>query len=93
VGRAKRPGQVLVVFAAETHDGAEHAKAKREAKGADLVVLNDVSGGAVFGSAENSVTVFDERGEVDALVQASKESVADAIWDAVSSRLPLSGRD
>jgi phosphopantothenoylcysteine decarboxylase/phosphopantothenate--cysteine ligase len=92
VGRAKRPGQVLVVFAAETHDGPEHAKAKREAKGADLVVLNDVSGGAVFGSAENSVTVFDERGEVDALVQASKESVADAIWDAVSSRLPLGGR-
>ena len=93
VGRAKRPGQVLVVFAAETHDGPEHAKAKREAKNADLVVLNDVSGGAVFGSAENSVTVFDERGEVDALVRASKESVADAIWDAVSARLPLGGRD
>ncbi len=93
VGRAKRPGQVLVVFAAETHDGPEHAKAKREAKNADLVVLNDVSGGAVFGSTENSVTVFDERGEVDALVRASKESVADAIWDAVSARLPLGGRD
>jgi phosphopantothenoylcysteine decarboxylase/phosphopantothenate--cysteine ligase len=93
VGRAKRPGQVLVVFAAETHDGPEHAKAKRQAKGADLVVLNDVSGGAVFGSAENSVTVFDERGEVDALAQASKEVVADAIWDAVAARLPLSGRD
>jgi phosphopantothenoylcysteine decarboxylase/phosphopantothenate--cysteine ligase len=92
VGRAKRPGQVLVVFAAETHDGPEHAKAKREAKGADLVVLNDVSGGAVFGSAENSVTVFDERGEVDALAHASKEVVADAIWDAVAARLPLGGR-
>jgi phosphopantothenoylcysteine decarboxylase/phosphopantothenate--cysteine ligase len=92
VGRAKRPDQVLVVFAAETHDGPEHAKAKREAKGADLVVLNDVSGGAVFGSAENSVTVFDERGEVDALAQASKEVVADAIWDAVAARLPLGGR-
>ncbi|MCC3764401.1 bifunctional phosphopantothenoylcysteine decarboxylase/phosphopantothenate--cysteine ligase CoaBC [Glycomyces sp. TRM65418] len=93
VGRAKRDGQVLVVFAAETHDGPEHAKAKREAKGADLVVLNDVSGGAVFGAAENSVTVFDERGEVDALARASKEAVADAIWDAVAARLPLSGRD
>ncbi|HEX2145658.1 MAG TPA: bifunctional phosphopantothenoylcysteine decarboxylase/phosphopantothenate--cysteine ligase CoaBC [Glycomyces sp.] len=93
VGRAKREGQILVVFAAETHDGPEHAKAKREAKGAHLVVLNDVSGGAVFGSPENSVTVFDERGEVDALAGASKESVADAIWDAVAERLPLSGRD
>ncbi|PRY58572.1 bifunctional phosphopantothenoylcysteine decarboxylase/phosphopantothenate--cysteine ligase CoaBC [Glycomyces artemisiae] len=93
VGRAKRPGQVLVVFAAETHDGPEHAKAKREAKGADLVVLNDVSGGAVFGKAENSVTVFDAAGPVAALDEASKELVADAIWDAVAARLPLDGRD
>jgi phosphopantothenoylcysteine decarboxylase/phosphopantothenate--cysteine ligase len=47
----------------------------------------------VFGASENSVTVFDERGEVDVREHASKEAVADAIWDAVSSRLPLSGRD
>jgi phosphopantothenoylcysteine decarboxylase/phosphopantothenate--cysteine ligase len=93
VGREKRPDQVLVVFAAETHDGPEHAMRKREAKGADLVVLNDVSGGAVFGAAENSVTVFDERGEVDVREHVSKEVVADAIWDAVSARLPLGGRD
>ncbi|GAB3227922.1 bifunctional phosphopantothenoylcysteine decarboxylase/phosphopantothenate--cysteine ligase CoaBC [Glycomyces halotolerans] len=92
VGRGKRSGQVLVVFAAETDDGPEHAQAKRKAKGADLVVLNDVSGGAVFGSAENSVTLFDESGEVDALVNAGKESVAHAIWDAVAARLPAGGR-
>ena len=91
VGAAKRPEQVLVVFAAETHDGPEHAQAKREKKGADLVVLNDVSGGAVFGAEENSVTVFDERGEVDSLTHAGKESVADAVWDAVSPRLPAGG--
>ncbi|THV38455.1 bifunctional phosphopantothenoylcysteine decarboxylase/phosphopantothenate--cysteine ligase CoaBC [Glycomyces buryatensis] len=93
VGRAKTPGQVLVVFAAETHDGPEHAQSKLKRKGANLVVLNDVSGGAVFGEPENSVTIFDERGEIDALVHASKESVADAIWDAVSARLPAGGRD
>ncbi|SDL24203.1 phosphopantothenoylcysteine decarboxylase / phosphopantothenate--cysteine ligase [Glycomyces sambucus] len=92
VGRAKRPGQVLVVFAAETHDGPEHAKAKREAKGADLVVLNDVSGGAVFGRLENSVTVFDAAGPVAALAETSKELVADAVWDAVAARLPVGGR-
>ncbi|GAA1681705.1 bifunctional phosphopantothenoylcysteine decarboxylase/phosphopantothenate--cysteine ligase CoaBC [Glycomyces endophyticus] len=92
VGRAKRPEQVLVVFAAETHDGPEHARAKREAKGADLVVLNDVSGGAVFGSLENSVTVFDAAGPVAALDETSKELVADAVWDAVAARLPLGGR-
>ena len=92
VGGRKRDDQVLVVFAAETHDGPEHAQAKRVKKGADLVVLNDVSGGAVFGSAENSVTIFDERGAVDARERASKESVADAIWDAVAARLPAGGR-
>ncbi|MFC3494211.1 bifunctional phosphopantothenoylcysteine decarboxylase/phosphopantothenate--cysteine ligase CoaBC [Glycomyces rhizosphaerae] len=93
VGRTKRPGQVLVVFAAETDNGPEHAMRKREAKGADLVVLNDVSGGAVFGASENSVTLFDESGEVDAREHATKEAVADAIWDAVSERLPVGGRD
>ena len=92
VGKAKRAGRVLVVFAAETHDGPDHAQAKRAKKNADLVVLNDVSGGAVFGSAENSVTIFDERGEVDVLVDVGKESVADAIWDAVAARLPAGGR-
>ncbi|WP_026923084.1 bifunctional phosphopantothenoylcysteine decarboxylase/phosphopantothenate--cysteine ligase CoaBC [Glycomyces arizonensis] len=91
VGERKRDGQVLVVFAAETHDGPEHAQAKRAKKGADLVVLNDVSGGAVFGAAENSVTVFDERGVVDSIAGAGKESVADAIWDAVAARLPAGG--
>ncbi|WP_199035328.1 bifunctional phosphopantothenoylcysteine decarboxylase/phosphopantothenate--cysteine ligase CoaBC [Glycomyces salinus] len=92
VGRAKRDDQVLVVFAAETHDGPQHALAKLKAKGANLVVLNDVSGGAVFGSEENTVTVFDEDGEVAAATEAAKEAVADAIWDAVAARLPAGGR-
>ncbi|MCH7230055.1 bifunctional phosphopantothenoylcysteine decarboxylase/phosphopantothenate--cysteine ligase CoaBC [Glycomyces sp. L485] len=93
VGERKEKGQILVVFAAETHDGPEHAQAKRVRKGANLVVLNDVSGGAVFGASENSVTIFDERGEVDTLVRTSKESVADAVWDAVAARLPAGGLD
>ena len=93
VGQSKTPGQVLVVFAAETHDGPEHAQAKRVKKGASLVVLNDVSGGAVFGATENSITIYDESGAVDALVHTSKESVADAVWDAVAARLPAGGLD
>ncbi|WP_100444883.1 bifunctional phosphopantothenoylcysteine decarboxylase/phosphopantothenate--cysteine ligase CoaBC [Glycomyces xiaoerkulensis] len=92
VGQAKGDDQVLVVFAAETGGGPERAQAKRKAKGADLVVLNDVSGGAVFGSEENSVTVLDEHGRVDALDRAGKAAVADAIWDAVAARLPHRGR-
>ncbi|GAB3654674.1 bifunctional phosphopantothenoylcysteine decarboxylase/phosphopantothenate synthase [Glycomyces tarimensis] len=93
VGERKEDGQVLVVFAAETHDGPEHAQAKRAKKGANLVVLNDVSGGAVFGATENSVTIFDEGGIVDALDRTGKAVVADAVWDAVAARLPAGGRD
>ena len=91
VGERKGADRVLVVFAAETGGGPERAQAKRVKKGADLVVLNDVSGGAVFGAAENSVTILDERGAVDALSHADKETVADAIWDAVAARLPAGG--
>ena len=41
--RRAGPGQVLVGFAAETDDGLARARQKRERKGVDLVVLNDVS--------------------------------------------------
>ncbi|MEJ2580006.1 MAG: bifunctional phosphopantothenoylcysteine decarboxylase/phosphopantothenate--cysteine ligase CoaBC, partial [Kineosporiaceae bacterium] len=48
---ARRPGQFLVGFAAETGDDEAdvltHARRKRERKGCDLLVVNDVSGGRV----------------------------------------------
>ncbi|MBQ3668879.1 MAG: bifunctional phosphopantothenoylcysteine decarboxylase/phosphopantothenate--cysteine ligase CoaBC, partial [Clostridia bacterium] len=43
IGEAKRPGQVLVAFAAETEGDAEKADQKRRRKNADLIVLNDVT--------------------------------------------------
>ena len=43
LGRRRRPGQVLVGFAAETDDVPERARAKLVAKGVDLMVANDVS--------------------------------------------------
>ena len=43
LGRAKRPGQVVVGFAAETERLPEHAAAKLAAKRVDLIVANDVS--------------------------------------------------
>ena len=50
-----RPGQVVVGFAAETGDASgsvlDLARAKLARKGCDLLVVNDVSGGAVFGAA------------------------------------------
>ena len=59
LGRRRRPGQVLVGFAAETDRLAERAAAKLEAKNADLLVANDVSAeGVGFGHETNAVTIF-----------------------------------
>jgi phosphopantothenoylcysteine decarboxylase/phosphopantothenate--cysteine ligase len=83
LGRRKR-GQRLIGFAAETDSAAarERARAKRAAKHADLMVLNDVlQPGIGFDSEENAVTLISAAGERD-LPRASKAAIADAILDA-----------
>jgi len=84
-----RAGQVLVGFAAETapdHDELLRiGAAKLERKGCDLLVLNDVSGGKVFGRPTTHVTVIDATGPL-AEVEGSKSRAAAAIVDALSGR-------
>jgi phosphopantothenoylcysteine decarboxylase / phosphopantothenate---cysteine ligase len=90
LGRRRRPGQVLVGFAAETDDVPERARAKLTAKGVDLMVANDVSAPQVgFDHDTNAVTVFGADGTVDTVPLASKGAVADAVLDRV---VPLLGR-
>ena len=86
VGAAKRPGQITVAFAAETQDGPANAARKLVSKKADLIVLNDVGGGRVFGDEDNDVVVLDADGSTTALGRRSKEDVADAVWDLVLAR-------
>ena len=78
-------GQVLVGFAAETApDEAELlelGRAKLARKGCQLLVLNDVSGGQVFGAPDNDVVILDESGVVGR-ARGSKDVVAHAILDA-----------
>ena len=93
---AKRaPGQVVVGFAAETGDATgdvlAHARAKLARKGCDLLVVNDVSGGAVFGRTTNAVTLLGRDGTLREIPEAGKEHVADAVWDAVLALLPPAG--
>ena len=80
-------GTVIVGFAAETGDAdgdpLSHARAKPARKGVDLLVLNDVSGGAVFGEASNTVHLLTPDGAVDGPHSGSKSDVAHAIWDRV----------
>lgn len=85
-----RPGQVVVGFAAETGDEQagvlEHARAKLARKGCDLLVVNDVSGGKVFGSTENEAVVLDASGGTTGVPRGSKSALAHVVWDQVASR-------
>jgi len=85
------PGSVVVGFAAETGDETgsvlEHARAKLARKGCDLLVVNDVSGGKVFGEPENEGVVLDSSGEAVPVPRASKSALAHVIWDRVVARL------
>jgi phosphopantothenoylcysteine decarboxylase/phosphopantothenate--cysteine ligase len=78
---------VIVGFAAETGDATsdalEHARAKLARKAVDLLVLNDVSGGAVFGQLDTQVLLLTPDGTVDGPHAGTKAAVADAIWDRI----------
>ena len=79
--------QVIVGFAAETgdegHSVLDHARAKLGRKGVDLLVVNDVSGGKVFGEARNTVTILGRDGSEAEVPEVSKGDVADVVWDRV----------
>ena len=62
------------------------ARAKLARKGCDLLVVNDVSGGKVFGSAENEAVVLDADGGTTPVPRGSKAALAHVIWDRVATR-------
>lgn len=86
-----RPGSVIVGFAAETGDDTgsvlDLARAKLARKGCDLLVVNDVSGGAVFGSPDNEAVLLGADGSSVDVPHGSKTALAHVIWDAVVARL------
>ena len=87
LGQRRRPGQVLVVFAAETGDAEANGRAKLARKRADLIVINGVGPDKVFGADTNAATVIDVDGSVTRLAEQSKEDLADQVWDQVVVRL------
>ena len=89
LGRAKAPGQVVVGFAAETDDVVANAERKLAAKGADLMVANDVSEGRAFGRDENEATLVSAAG-AEPLPPMAKRALADAILDRAAAALGAS---
>ena len=90
-----RPGAVIVGFAAETGDDTgsvlELGRAKLARKGCDLLVVNDVSGGAVFGAADNQAVILAADGAAVDVPLGSKSALAHVIWDQVVARMLLTG--
>jgi phosphopantothenoylcysteine decarboxylase/phosphopantothenate--cysteine ligase len=98
LGARRRDGQTIVGFAAETPmstdssasrpgsvPGLERAREKLARKGADAIVLNDVSRADIgFESAENEVVIVEPDGEHHVPL-ASKDQIADAILDRVEA--------
>ena len=83
LGRRKRPGQILVAFAAETNDVLENARGKLMRKNADLIVANDVSrSDAGFGVDTNVITLI-SRSDVREMEKMTKSAAADAILSRV----------
>jgi phosphopantothenoylcysteine decarboxylase/phosphopantothenate--cysteine ligase len=87
LGRARRPGQVLVGFAAETGDHLANARAKLERKHLDLVVLNHVEGDrSAFGAEAADASLVDAEG-VEELRAAPKAEIARRLLDQVQAKL------
>jgi phosphopantothenoylcysteine decarboxylase/phosphopantothenate--cysteine ligase len=87
LGRRKRPGQTLVGFAAETDRVRQNATSKLVAKGADLIVANDVTApGAGFEHDTNHVVILNADGTEREVPLAEKRAIARAVFDAVLHR-------
>lgn len=83
LGKRKKPGQVLVGFAAETGEDTENARKKLILKNLDIIALNDVTAsGAGFDVETNILTLITADGQT-ALPLLSKRQAADALLDRV----------
>ena len=80
----RRP-RLVIGFAAETHDVAEHARDKRRRKGCDWIVANDVSGDAM-GGADNAALIITERDEA-VLERAAKAEIAARLAERIVAAL------
>jgi len=86
LARRRRADQLVVGFAAETHDVAAQAVAKRRAKDLDLVVANDVSQPeAGFSSGTNEVLLVARDDQVTPVSLRSKEAVSQEILTKVAA--------
>ncbi|HEY1902085.1 MAG TPA: bifunctional phosphopantothenoylcysteine decarboxylase/phosphopantothenate--cysteine ligase CoaBC [Terracidiphilus sp.] len=83
VVRRRRPGQLIVGFAAETENRMENGRAKLLRKGADAIVVNTVTGDGIGIEADTNAATFLTRTTSIELPEMPKRNLADRILDEI----------
>jgi phosphopantothenoylcysteine decarboxylase/phosphopantothenate--cysteine ligase len=73
--------QIIIAFAAETNSDLGAAQDKMKDKGANILYLNDVSGGAIFGSELTEGFILTSNGAHIPVSQTSKDTLAELLLD------------
>lgn len=84
---ARKKAQILIGFAAETQDHMQSARKKLEAKGLDILYVNDVSGGAIFGQDTTMGTILVGNGADIAVKETSKDALSNSLLDLAIRQL------
>jgi phosphopantothenoylcysteine decarboxylase/phosphopantothenate--cysteine ligase len=84
---AKKGKQIMVGFAAETRELLSSATSKLEAKHLDLIYVNDVSDGAIFGQDQTQGTILLRNGENIPVSRQSKDTLSDLLLDYALKQL------
>lgn len=80
----KRDDQLVIGFAAETHDLVEHAKAKLQRKNLDLIVANEVGGDdSGFGADTTRATFLGADGSSEELRLLTKRELSERLFDRI----------
>jgi phosphopantothenoylcysteine decarboxylase / phosphopantothenate---cysteine ligase len=84
---ARKRAQIIVAFAAESSLDVKSAAIKMEAKGADFIYLNDISGGKIFNSEMTEGILLSSDGSSEEFSERSKDTLAHTLLDRAKSRL------
>ena len=85
--------KLVIGFAAETENIAENAKVKRQRKGCDWILANDVStSSGTFGGDENTIHLITPEGSED-WPRMTKQAAAQRLVDAIENWIRNSGND
>ena len=87
----KKVGQIIVGFAAETSADIttleQSGHEKLLSKSLDLIYVNNVSGGAIFGSDQTQGLIIDNQKKVIQVPEISKDTLSDILLDQLVSKL------